>query len=1080
MRFTLRFVIVLALFTATSLAADNQPGKKAPAEPAKNTSAKTLEPKLFENLQFRSIGPANMGGRMAEVLGVPGHPEIMFTATAAGGLFRTTNGGANWQPIFDKEDVLSIGAIAIEPHNPDVIWVGTGEGNIRNTVSFGDGVYKTTDGGKTWTHLGLKDSEHITRIVINPRNPEMVYVAALGHPFGPNEERGVFMTTDGGATWKRVLYTDADHGAADLDIDPQNPNVLYATMWHAFRRPWTFTSGDEKGGVYKSVDGGRTWKQLTEGLPKLLGRSGVRVATTNPSVVYVIAEAKEGTLFRSDDQGEHFHKVNDKTNLLGRGLYYARMTIDPTDENRIYAIAMSLHMSSDGGQTWKEIGQRTHGDHHSVWVDPLAPNHILQGDDGGIYVSDDRGTTWKFFNNFPIGQFYTVYADNREPFYWVMGGLQDNGDWAGPSRSREPQGILNADWRMVQYGDGFYIVNNPKDPNVYLSDSQGGNLARTELEGEEQADGNPQPRRNDGGPVGELKYRFNWNTPIIVSPHDPNTVYTGGNLVFKSTDFGKTWSPISPDLTTNDPSKTGQAGGPIWLENTTAEYYETIISLAESPVQRGLIWAGTDDGQLWMTSDGGEHWTNVIGNVKGVPRTAQVSRIELSRGDANTAFVSFENHMFDDFHPYIFKTTDGGKSWTNLTGNLPEKDYVWAVRQDPKNPNLLYAGTELGLFASFTGGNEWIKLRLHNLPPVAVRDIKVHPRENDLLIATHGRSVQIFDDATVLQEITPEILGEDAHLFGMRPALRVSTRGSHPGMGDGSYVGPNPPYGALVTYYLKDKLDPKAEAKIEVLDSSGNVIREIKNFPREAGLNRVPWDMRIEGPKIRRDPTPEERERMQSFFFRGSSGPQVLPGTYKVRLTVNGKKMEQPVAVRLDPTVKATMAELQQQYDVALKLRDMISVTNLAMRSLDSVDQQMHSLETTVHSLSPDAPPALHETISADLKSLDTLELKLVRSENAPPYSLGPRLSEQLQALFSDVERVNGAPTKAEMELFNDLQGEFQQRIAEVRQWNTETLAKLNSMLQQNKIAVAIWDGNLIPENATAVKTAASGDDKQP
>ncbi|MBV8207676.1 MAG: hypothetical protein JO041_12850, partial [Acidobacteria bacterium] len=513
----------------------------------------------------------------------------------------------------------------------------------------------------------------------------------------------------------------------------------------------------------------------------------------------------------------------------------------------------------------------------------------------------------------------------------------------------------------------------------------------------------------------------------------------------------------------------------------TAEYYETIISLAESPVQRGVIWAGTDDGQLWMTTDGGGHWNSIIGNVKGVPKTAGISRIELSRTDANTAFVSFENHMFDDFHPYIYKTTDGGKTWTSIISNLPEKDYVWAIRQDPRNPNLLYAGTELGLFASFNGGGEWMKLRLGNLPPVAVRDVKVHPRDNDLLVATHGRSLQIFDDATALQEITPEALAEDAHLFGMRPALRVSTRGSHPGMGDGSYLGPNPPYGALITYYLKQKLEPSADAKMEIVDSGGAVIREIKNFPRDAGLNRVAWDLHVEGPKTRRDPTPEERERMQSFFFRAPTGPQVLPGEYKVRFTVKGRKMEEPVTVRLDPTVKVTMAELQQQYDVGIKLRDMVSTVNLAMRSLDSLGQQFHTLQSTVHSLTPDAPPALHETITTDLKQLDVLELKLVRNENAPPYSLGPRLSESLQELSSSIDRTNSAPTRAQMELFQEFQGEFQQRIAEVRQWNNETVAKLNGMLQQNKIALAVWDGNLLPDLGPAAtkSAAATGQEEQ-
>ena len=1018
-----------------------------------------IDNSVFEHLEFRNIGPSNMGGRVAEIVGVPGDPNLIYVATAAGGLLKTTNGGVSWHPIFDKQDVLSLGAMAVQRDNPDVIWLGTGEGSPRNTISFGDGVYRSLDGGKTWQHMGLNDSERITRIAIDPRNPNHVFVAALGHAFGANTERGVFMTEDGGKTWQKVLYIDDNHGAADLDIDPNNPNLVYANMWHFIRRPWKFESGDEKGGVFKSSDGGHTWHQLTNGLPKLLGRSGVRVAPSNSNVVYVVAESKEGTLFRSDDRGEHFRKVSDRAAILGRGLYYGHITVDPTDENRVYGIGMQLSVSEDGGRTFRTIGNRTHGDHHTVWVDPKDPRRVINGDDGGIYISTDRGATFRFTNNFPLAQLYTVHGDTREPFYNVSFGLQDNGTWTGPSRTHDPVGILNDDWENVGYGDGFYIVNHDQHPNIYLTDSQGGNIERVDVATGEVMNDNPQPRRNDGGPTGELKYRFNWNTPIVVSPHDPNTVYFGGNVLFKSTDFGKTWTIISPDLTTNDPSKTGNAGGGVWDENTTAEYYETIISVAESPARAGTIWCGTDDGQLQITTDGGKNWTNIIGNVKGVPRTAEVSRIELSRSDANTAFVSFENHMFDDFHPYIFKTTDGGKTFTNITGNLPERDYVWVVRQDPKNPNLLYAGTELGLYASFTGGNTWVPLRLGNLPPVAVRDVKVHARENDLLVATHGRSVQIFDDATALQEITPEILAGDFHLFGMRPALRVAQHATHPGIGDAVYLGPNPAYGALITYYLKDKLDSKADVKLEILDGNGAVIRELKEFPREKGLNRVAWDLRVEGPKPRHEPTPEEREQRQSFFFRPQTGPQVLPGTYKVRLTVNGKSQEKAVAVRMDPTVPVKVAELQEQYDLGLRLRDMINETNTAMRSMDSIKQQLQTVQGTVRSLSPDAPKELTATISADAKDADALLLKMVRPENIPGYSMGPRLSDLLSGLLYSSQQYDGAPTQPQKDLFQQLQGEFRQQMAAVNEFNTVKLAKLNSMLQQNNIQVAIWGG---------------------
>ena len=692
----------------------------------------------------------------------------------------------------------------------------------------------------------MRDTHHISRIVLNPLNTNIAYACALGHNTGPNDERGVFMTSDGGENWKKVLYIDAEHGCADMDIDVNNPNVLYATMWKFLRRPWMFTSGSERTGVFRSLDG-RTWAQLSNGLPKGFGRIGVRVAASNSNVVYVVGESNDGTLFRSDDRGDHFRVMSKDPAVVGRGLYYSHVTVDPTDENRVYSIGMQLMTTIDAGRTWRRIATTIHGDFHTVWVDPKDPNRVWIGDDGGMAVSYDRAVNWEAVLNIPIGQFYQIYADNRSPFYYLSGGLQDNGSWSGPSRTRGT-GILNSDWRNVSGGDGFHVINSTSDPEIFLSENQGGGIVRTDLHTFEQQDVSPQPKRNDGGPVNELKYRFNWNTPIVGSPHDKNTVYFGSNVVFKSTDFGKTWTVISPDLTTNDAEKQ-KSVGTMWTENTTAEYHCTVIRIAESPAQAGVIWAGTDDGNLQVTRDGGKNWTNVTGNAPSVPKFAEIAWIEPSRTAPGTAYVAFEHHWFDDFHPYLYKTTDYGKTFTKISGNLPDNDYIWVVKEDPKNPQLLYVGSELGLHVSFTGGNEWVRMHLKNLPPVAVRDIVIQPRENDLILATHGRSLFIFDDVSPLQQMNAQVFGQNAFLFGTRPALRfdaIARGGGSVGQsGNKPFVGPNPAYGAPITYYLKARVS----AKVEVLDAAGKVIRDLGTIPQEAGLNRVTWDLRYQGPR---------------------------------------------------------------------------------------------------------------------------------------------------------------------------------------------------------------------------------------
>jgi photosystem II stability/assembly factor-like uncharacterized protein len=1019
-----------------------------------------LNSSLFERLEFRSIGPASMGGRITDVEGVAGRPELVYVATASGGLFKTTNAGTTWTPIFDHQSTISIGNIAVDPHNPDVVWLGAGEANARNSVSFGDGVYKTLDGGKTWRNLGLRDTHHISRVVLNPLNTSIAYVCALGHNTGPNEERGVFMTTDGGETWKKTLYIDAEHGCADMDIDVLNPNVLFATMWRFDRKPWRFISGSEKTGVFRSLDGGRTWKQLQAGLPKGWGRIGVRVAPSNSDVVYVIGESTEGTIYRSDDRGDHFHMMTRNPVVVGRGLYYSHLTIDPTDENRIYTIGMRLSMSIDGGRTIRSISATTHGDYHTVWVDPKNPNRVWQGQDGGIAVSYDRAETWEWIGNLPIGQFYQVFADNREPFYYLSGGLQDNGSWTGPSRNNQGA-ILNSDWTNVSGGDGFHVVNNLDQPWLYLSESQGGGIVRTDLRTREQQDVSPQPRRNDGGPVGELKYRFNWNAPIVLSPHDHNTVYFGSNVVFKSTDFGKTWTAISPDLTTNDPEKQ-KSVGTVWTENTTAEYHCTVIRIAESPAQAGVIWAGTDDGNLQVTRDGGKSWTNLTGHAPGVPKFAEIAWVEPSRTAAGTAYVAFEHHWFDDFHPYIFKTTDFGKTFTNITGNLPKDDYLWVVKEDPRNPRVLYAGGELGLHISFNGGGQWVRLHLKNLPPVAVRDITIHPRDNDLILGTHGRSIWILDDATPLQEINEQVLGEIAHLFSMRPTLRFDGgggRGGGGGIGAGGnkpFAGPNPPYGAAITYYLKEH----GPSKVEVLDSSGKVIRDLGPVPQDAGLNRVVWDLRFEGPHLRRVAGEGDDAEGGGRGFP-ARGPLVLPGKYAVRLTAGGKTLTRGLEVKLDPTIPVTGEALRTQLEFNLKLRDMQSSVNDALRGIDSYKAQLDTAGKTVRALDPQATRVLAALIDERMQQLSGMELKLARPGDIPGYSMAPRLVDRLSALLNSIDRVLAAPTPYQIEHYNELRAEFLADMGDVNRFVEKQIPEINDLLKKNN-AGAVMAGKAI------------------
>jgi photosystem II stability/assembly factor-like uncharacterized protein len=983
-------------------------------------------PSPFRELSWRNIGPAIMGGRVADVEGVPGDPRIVYAGAASGGVWKTTDGGVTWKNVFDRRP--SIGDIALEPGNPDVIYVGTGEGNLRNSVSFGDGVYKSTDGGATFENVGLAGTRHISRIVIDPRNPGRVFVGALGRSTGAHEDRGVFRSVDGGQSWEKVLYLDERHGVSDLDIDPRNPNIVFAALWHFERKPWTMRSGSEEGGLYKSVDGGTTWKKIEKGLPKLLGRIGVKVAPSRPSVVYAIAESREGTLFRSEDHGESFSKVSGEISIVSRGFYFADLRVDPKDENRVYAISGSLQVSIDGGKSFERISRTMHSDYHSLWIDPENPERMWQSHDGGIGVSYNRGGSWDYRDVLPIGEFYSIFADQREPFYYVGGGLQDNATWYGPSRNGEPFGILNDDFREITNGDGMQAVFHPLEPEITLTEYQGGRVVRTDNRTREHQYVGPYAPTMGGSPASAFDVRFNWNSPLVASPHDGMTVYLTGNRVFRTRDFGTTWETISPDLTTNDPEKLGPAGGPVWEENTVAEYHCTIISFSESPHTNGVLWAGTDDGNLQLSQDSGASWENVVANVKGVPRSSPVSHVEASRTTAGTAWVSFDRHLLDDPRPYVFRTSDFGRSFVDATGDLPDNAYVWVLREDPKNPGIVYAGTEVGLFATRTNGQSWERLHFENFPTVAVHDLLVHPRDNDLVIGTHGRGLWIFDDATPIQTWSESIAEKRAHLFPIRRAVRFQRKPTRYGIGDGKFLGKNPPYGALITYWSKEEVPSETVWKLEILDGSGEKLRTIDGLSRKAGVHRVSWDLNLEPPAPRKPkpPATEPEKGEEGEAERGPFGPRVPPGSYRVRLTAGDDVLEETLDVVMNPVAGVADAALLEQFVVAKRIWRMQSDVNELLQRLDGLKSQLAdrraALRTQRKSISEELDKALDDRSARIDEVSNALAVPVL--EDRPGVGEGPRLSEKLSDLFGSVNSVSSAPTTAQREYLELLERE--------------------------------------------------------
>ena len=866
-----------------------------PAAATRSATAETaLDTKLMKDFSWRSIGPANMGGRVSSIAAVEAKPWTVYVGYGTGGIFKTTNAGTTWNPMFDKEPVASIGDVAVWQKNPAVVWAGTGEANSRNSSSWGKGIFRSGDGGATWKPMGLEATSTISRVIPDPGDSNTVYVAALGRLWAANPERGVFKTTDGGKTWTHVLKVDAGTGAVDLAMDPGDPKTLYAAMYARRRTAWSYTAGGTTGGIFRTRDGGHTWTKLVNGLPASTGRIGLDIYRKDPKRIYAIVESDEGGqlatfesksrtggVFKSEDGGDHWQRLSD---YAPRPFYFGQIRVQPDDDQRVYLLGVDLWISDDGGHTFRAGGARIiHSDCHAMWIDPANSQHVMMGTDGGFYVSWDRAATWDFVNNLATGEFYNIALDNRDP-YWVYGGLQDNQSWGGPSATTldveyfgeesHHEGILNDHWFDLGGGDGFHVGVDPVNPDIVYHESQQGFLERMDLKSHKVRTLRPASRE------GEPAFRFNWNTPFVISPHDPSVLWMGGNHVFKLLDRGDRWEVASPDLSTQDPKKMITAG-------SGAETHCTVVSLVESPVARGTLWAGTDDGKLWVTTDAGAHWTDLTANLRGVPAGLYVSRIEPSHHDGHTAYVAIDGHRSDDFHPYLLVTHDLGRSFSSLSAGLPNDSPVIVVREGLINASLLLAGTEFGIWASVDGGGHWTKFG-NGLPTVAVDDIQFHPREHDIVIGTHGRSLYVMDDATPLEHWSASTATDSVTFFPPRGALAFHAMGIGGVWGNGMFKAKNPPFGACLDYYLGVELE--GGASLAIADSAGKSVRTLTG-PGTKGFHRVMWDLQAGDPK----------DRIARPEWAGQP-LYVKPGRYTVSLSAEGvAPIKRTVAVREVP-----------------------------------------------------------------------------------------------------------------------------------------------------------------------------------
>jgi photosystem II stability/assembly factor-like uncharacterized protein len=1047
--------------------------------------SRAYDQSYFKSLQWRSIGPYR-GGRVTAVSGVATQPFVYYLGATGGGVWKSVDGGVNWLPISDGFfGTGSVGGIGICETDPNVIYVGMGESPVRGNVSHGDGVYKSTDAGKTWKRVGLEDTRQIARVRVNPRNPDIVYVAALGHIFGPSEQRGIFRSKDGGKTWEKILYRDARAGAIDLIIDPTNANILYAGFWDVRRTPYSLESGGAGSGLFKSTDGGDTWAELTrnEGLPKgVIGKVGITVSPVNPDRLWAIVEAVDGGVFRSDDGGKKWAKVNDERKLRQRAWYYTRIYADPQNAESVYVLNTGFYKSNDGGKTFNSISV-PHGDNHDLWIASNDPSRMIESNDGGANVSVNGGKTWTDEDQ-PTAQFYRVALDNDFPYH-IYGAQQDNSTVRIASRTNDA-GIGQNDWYDVGGGESGWVVPYPRDSEIVFAGSYGGLITRYDHHTGQLRNVSPWPENPMGQGAGELKYRFQWNFPIVFSPHDAETLYAGGNVLFKSTNQGQNWEVISPDLTRNDKSKQGSSGGPITKDNTSIEYYCTIFTVIESPLKAGVIWTGSDDGLVHVTRDGGKNWDNVT--PKNMPEWIQINSIDASPFDPATAYVAATMYKSDDFKPYLYKTSDYGKTWTKIVSGIPDNAFTRVIREDPNHRGLLYAGTETGMYVSFNDGQSWQSLQL-NLPVVPITDLIIHKGEQDLIAATQGRSFWILDDIPVLQQMADAANAGGLFLFKPEDAYRFQG-GGFP-LSPNSTLGQNPPSGAVVYYYLKEK--PASQITLEFLDSAGHSIRKFtsrapeptppapgagapsqtlpeqpqapsgeeveaveggrggssqRRVPAEAGLNRFVWDTRY-----------ADAARFPGLILWAGElrGPFAVPGSYQVKLYVGGKTLTQTFELKKDPRLTTSPSDFAKQFDLLIKIRDKLTETHNAITQIREVRRQVDDLVKRVK----DQPNS--KVITDAAKSLNAkmtaIEEELYQTKNQSsqdPLNYPIRLNNKLAAVAGVVASSDAAPTDQSYTVYEEQVSKINAQLQRLEQVMSKDLAAFNQLVREQNIPAVI------------------------
>jgi len=1038
MRRSRAFLLILGLVMLS--------GAGVPPAVAQQTESSGLKDLWWlEPLEYRSIGPA-WGGRVSRAAGIAGNANVYFAATASGGVWRSTNGGTVWEPVFDDQPTSSIGSIAIAPSDSNVIYVGSGEANIRGNVAAGNGIYKSVDGGTTWEHVWKQDGQ-IGTMVVHPKDPDIAYAAVLGRAFGPNPNRGIYRTRDGGKSWDLVLSKDQDTGASDVAIDPSNPRILFAGLWQTRRKPWTMTSGGPGSGLYYSKDGGDSWKQLTEGLPDgIWGKVGVAVAPSDGRRIYALIEAEEGGLFRSDDGGEKWTRISGDRRLRQRAWYYSTITVHPTNPDEVWCPQVPMLRSIDGGKNFTFVKKLHHSDHHDVWFDPTDPKRIIAANDGGVDISLDGGETW-YAPPLPISQFYHVSVDTREPFY-VSGALQDIGTAQGPSNALSEEGIDYASWYSVGGGEAGWVVSDPSDPNIVYAGEYMGYISRYDHRTRQAQNISIYPENASGHGGEDLKYRFQWIAPIVVSPHDSRVVYHAANVLFRTDDGGQTWQAISPDLTRDDKSKQKWSGGPITGDNTGVEVYCTIFAVAESPLKKGLIWVGSDDGLVHLSRDAGQNWESVTANIPELPEWGTISMIAASQHKAGRAYLVVDAHRLDNVQPYLYKTEDFGKTWTRLDGSLPRDIYLHAVREDPVVPGLLFVGTEQGVAFSRDDGASWHALRL-NLPTVAVHDLQV--KRDSLVVGTHGRSVWIFDDLPVLRDWDQQIMESDSHLFEAPRAVRwLYHSGWKGGFGESSSKGKNPPQGALIYYWLKE--EPKGEIRIEVIDSEGQLVRVLSSeelpltgfseyvdeekemlakwvLPAEKGVNRAVWNLRWTGAEMIKGGILD--------FGYPRLGPLALPGQYTLKMRVGEREHTTQLVLEPDPRQQVGEEVLRDQLAFALEVRDAITRLARAVEKIRGIKTQLERHQELLEGES--SARSLMQEAQKLLDTLNQLEDRLHNKNAVIAYDIlaqkgGAKLYARLDPISLWTNSADGAPPQGSRQLFAEQKEEVDQCWNELKQ----------------------------------------------